>query len=765
MSFYEGIITGSDLASIKKMRSQRYIFKTFPKAMCTEMLENGWELNKELKKSVSMKRLKPIDEQFEDEIWTILANLGFTEMNRDRNFKIQYDNIDPNSTKQIDVFAADEETVLIIECKTSDSLKKGNFKDEIESWRGIKGELIKAIKKQYKSQKIKFIFATKNCYPSNPDKERLRAIDFVHFDENDIRYYHDLSKHLGPCARYQLLGNLFAGQKIPGLNSTVLAIRGKMGGKVYYSFSIEPDKLLKIGYVLHRNNVNDDPNLMPTYQRLVKKDRLNAIRAFVNKGGYFPNSIIINIDSNRSNLKFDFVDKRIEASETRIGLLHLPQEYRSAYIIDGQHRLYGYADTIYASKDSIPVIAFEDLPEKEQLQLFIDINENQKAVPKNLRLTLEDDLYWDSTDGNLQRQALRSRITQRLGEDKTSPLHNHIIIGEDTEKTATCCIAMKFITDALYASNFFTKFGKAHSVTYGSFDRDNNLATFNTFYPFLSGCLGILHEALPTEWDRGSQDNGILTINIGMYAFIKVLNDIVDHLVNQKVLAPTTDKVDNMLEKVYPYLQPLITYYNSITPKEREELKKKRGSGGPGDYWHILQQAININFPEFNPPGLDDWSFANKHVYNDETLKMLHQISENVRENIKDRLSEYYGDGWFIKGLPKSVYDKTTKAANDYNYTNSSLGLKKTPWDFITLADCKNIVTKSGNWAEIFENYYANPRYGKTKAKKGEKTEWLNQASKLLSQNFDTYSVSEMEYELVSTLYNWLILKSVSKIV
>lgn len=760
MSFCNGILSGAELANVKKIRNQRYIFKTFPKALCSEMLEQGWELNKELKRSVSMKRLKPIDEQFEDEVWTIFANLGFTEMNKDRNFKIQYDIMDSNGSKQIDVFAADGETVLLIECKTADSLKKGNFKDEIESWRGIKGDLIKAIKMKYPTQKIKFIFATKNCYPSNPDKERLKAIDFLHFDENDIRYYRDLSKHLGHSARYQLLGNLFAGQRIPGMDNTVLAIRGKMGGKVYYSFSIEPEKLLKIGYVLHRNSVNDDPNLMPTYQRLVKKDRLNAIRAFINKGGYFPNSIILNIDNSRNDLKFDFADKRIETSETRIGILHLPQVYRSAYIIDGQHRLYGYADTKYASKDSIPVIAFEDLPEKEQLQLFIDINENQKAVPKNLRLTLEDDLYWDSKDRNLQRQALRSRIAQRLGEDKNSPLHNHVIIGEDTEKTDTCCIAMKFITDALYASNFFTKYGKSNSVTYGSFDRDNNTVTFSIFYPFLCGCLGIMQEALPAEWDRGSQDNGVLTINIGIYAFIKVLNDIVDHLVNQKVITPTIDKVDNMLEKVSPYLQPLIEYYKSITPKEREELKKKRGSGGPGDYWHILQQAINTKFPEFNPPGLADWIFANMHVYNDETFKMLHQISENVRTNIQERLSAYYGDSWFIKGLPKSVYDKTTKAANDYNYANSSLGLKKVPWDFISLADCKNIVTKSGNWAEIFEPYYADPRYGKSKAKKGDKAEWLNLASKLLSQNFETYSVSEEEYETVSTLYSWFVLKS-----
>lgn len=585
----------------------------------------------------------------------------------------------------------------------------------------------------------------------------MQEIDFIHFDENDIKYYRDLSKHLGSSARYQLLGHLFSGQKITGMDNRVPAIRAKMGGKMYYSFSIEPEKLLKIGYILHRNNPGVDIDLMPTYQRLIKKDRLKSIQNFIDGGGYFPNSIIINLDTKRKEPMFDLSDKRIDTTETRAGILHLPQVYRSAYIIDGQHRLYGYADSKYANTDTIPVIAFMDLPEKEQLQLFVDINENQKSVNKNLRLTLEDDLYWDSKDKNLQRQALRSRIARRLGEDKGSPLYNHILIGEETEKTSICCIAMKFITDALCASSFFTKYGKSNSVTHGSFDRDDLDATFLTFYRFLNSCLNIMREALPEEWEKGIQNNGILTINIGIFAFIKVLNDIVEFLLHKGIITPTTDKVDDIVEKVRPYLSPLISFYKRVSPKEREEIKKKRGSGGQGHYWHILQQVVNTEFEEFTPSGLEDWIFANLHVYNDETLDMLQKIATYVRQDIKERLMDHYGENWFVQGLPKAVYDKVNKQANDYKYANSSTGLVKEPWDFITLADCKSIITQSGNWAQLFESYYTHPRYGKSKEKKGNKTEWLNYASKLFGQNFEEYSVSENEYGEIRTIHTWLI--------
>ena len=53
------------------------------------------------------------------------------------------------------------------------------------------------------------------------------------------------------------------------MEDKVPAIQGEMGGHKYYSFSIEPERLLKIGYVLHRNEANK--NMMPTYQRLIKK--------------------------------------------------------------------------------------------------------------------------------------------------------------------------------------------------------------------------------------------------------------------------------------------------------------------------------------------------------------------------------------------------------------------------------------------------------------------------------------------------------------
>ena len=268
-------------------------------------------------------------------------------------------------------------------------------------------------------------------------KKDYKNIDGIHFSEEVIDYYYALSSQIGIAARYQLLGALFAGQEIPDMENKIPAIEGKMGGHTYYSFSIEPEKLLKIGYVLHRNKANE--NMMPTYQRLIKKARLKEIHTFIDdEKGYFPNSIIINIVSDKSKtLVFERSSNQVIDSISRIGILHLPKKYRSAYVIDGQHRLYGYSDSQYKSTNTVPVVALVNLDRSEQVRLFMQINENQKPVSKDLRNTLDADLLWDSDNYTEQIRALKSRIAINLGESRNSPFFDKISIGEDKKAIST----------------------------------------------------------------------------------------------------------------------------------------------------------------------------------------------------------------------------------------------------------------------------------------------------------------------------------------
>src|SRR5690606_10270265 len=108
-----------------------------------------------------------------------------------------------------------------------------------------------------------------------------------------------------------------------------------------------------------------------------------------------------------------------------------------AYVIDGQHRLYGYANSQFLDSNTIPVVAFDNLSTKEQLDIFMDINQNQKAVSPSLKTDLEEDLFWNSKRADMRLKALRSSIIKGLCNTLHEPLQNKVTVGEDKALLST----------------------------------------------------------------------------------------------------------------------------------------------------------------------------------------------------------------------------------------------------------------------------------------------------------------------------------------
>lgn len=746
MTNWENIVSGKELITAKNKRKNLYIEARERKVALEELEEEGWEYVKDYadSKFVKVRKEKPFYERFEDQIWLLFFQMGFKHLNRDANFKMNYDFNNPDFTQQIDVFAADDETILIVECKSSEDLNEVQFKKDIEKLHGQMEGLRKCALKQYPGRKVKFIWATHNCIMSAKDIKRLQEWDIIFFSDSTIQYYSELVKHLGTCSRYQLLGNLLANTEIKKMQNKVLAIKGKMGGHEYYEFSIEPEKLLKIGYVLHRNEANK--NMMPTYQRIIKRKRLKEVQSFINDGGYFPNSIIVSIDSGGRKLQFDESPTKLDDSISKIGVLHLPKRYHSAYIIDGQHRLYGYSDSEYANTNSIPIVAFVDLDRSEQLKLFMDINENQKSVSKTLRITLNSDMLWDSPNQNERRDAIRSKIAQMCGEEQSSPLLGRVVIGED-EKNNIKCITIQAIQLALQKCSFFSTFAKNNTIaTNGSFDVGDNQATIDRFYPFLEGCFKTVKNECETEWSLGEQ--GILTINRGIQGIIRIINDVVNLLIAQNKLFPLTQDIDDIINEVEYYMSPLLNHINKLTEEQRIELKSFYGGGAENKYLHYFQKVIHDSLTDFNPEGLEEYIENTTKEYNATSKEYIYAIEEKLKDVIAESLQEYYGDKWLIKGLPKTTYKEAEKAASDKNYELLSNDEESDiePWDCISLSDCKDIVVYSRNWSEIFESIITRPE-DLILSTKEQKTEWINTISKEQNKlSKSTYSVPKSSF-------------------
>ncbi|NQX56672.1 DGQHR domain-containing protein [Pedobacter panaciterrae] len=747
------LISDLELKSELAIRKNAYEISSVIKTQKEQYLENGWIIDKEFKTKVRLKRFKPVDVRFEDKVWTLLANLGFGLLNDNRKFNIPCDN--EGNVQELDVIAIDEEAILLVKCEASEANKKGDFRKDLEDIKQKMGGIRKSIQKLFpeSKRKVKLLFVTQNYYVGEVDKELLSNIGALHLDEEAINYFGDLFTELGLAARYQLLGNLFENQEIPEIDNKIPAIQGKMGGHTYYSFSIEPEKLLKIAYVLHRNKANR--KMMPTYQRIIKKARLQSVHEFIdNEKGYFPNSIIISLDSGSKPLQFDMANTQIKSAISNIGILHLPKKYRSAYVIDGQHRLYGYANSEYKNKNAIPVVAFVDLQREEQVKLFMQINENQKAVPKNLKNILNIDLLWTSDNISGRLSALKSRMSVELGENRESALFDRIIIDENT-KSNLRCITTDTIIRALGRTNFLGKVTKTKIETPGTFFNGDLDDCFDRLSDYIVKCYNHVNDALNEEQRIGEQ--GFIYINKGVYAFLMLLGDIVDYLIDRGISTSNT-KIEILFNESKKFLDPIIDFYNKIKPAEVEDLKSKHGSGGDTKYWRTLQIAVRESHSDFIPTGLEEYLKKEAREYNTEAFEYIRDIETFFKKDFKEKLESHFGASWFKKGVPPETAKKANELAFDKNMKIENEELEVDEWDCLTIIAYRAIALK--NWRDIFEKDYTRPEEIKLQGGKEAKTAWMVRLERLRNENVHNYSVTQEEFDFLQSLHEWLISRS-----
>ncbi|MFK5890276.1 MAG: DGQHR domain-containing protein [Flavobacteriaceae bacterium] len=754
LALLQKLVSGNEINSQLRTRKKEFVLESVSKKnidQIDELKADGWEIDREFITKIRFKKRKTHDVLFEDKVWSLFASLGFNILNRDRKLEIQYDKKKPKLTQQIDVLAKDDESLIIIECKsTKEKNKRGDFKKELEAYKAKIEGIRNSLKIIFPDQKLKFkfIFATKNYAISSNDLERLENIGGLHFDEEQIDYYTKMFYQIGIATKYQLLGNLFHGQEIPELDNKIPAIKGKMGGHTYYSFSIEPEKLLKIGYVLHRNKANI--NMMPTYQRIIKKARLKSIHNFIDEDeGYFPNSIIISLDSGKQNdLNFDPANTQSKTSISKIGLLHLPKRYRSAFIIDGQHRLYGYSNSKFKNSNSIPVVAFLNLDREEQVKLFMQINENQKAVSRNLRTTLKSDLLWTSDNQKERIDALTARIAIFLGETRNSSLFDKISIGEDNK-----IITQVAIINSLKKSNFLGKVTKTKIESLGTFYNGDLDDCFEKLGKLLMLSFNYIKETLPKLWES---ENNIIVMNKGVYGIIRIQSDIVDLLLKENIIS-NTNNPQKIFSESKTYLDPIISFFESIDEETEISLRKAYGGNGDIKYWRTLQQKISEVHDSFKPDGLDEYNKKEAKEFNTRAFEIIRDLETFFKQDFQEKLEEKFGKSWFKKGVPPQTAKKANEIAFEKNLKIENEEDEISEWNCLTIIAYRQIALK--NWRDTFEKHYTRPKEIKISGGKDAKTEWMVKLEKLRNENFHQYSVTEDEFSFLEELHDWLIQK------
>lgn len=143
------------------------------------------------------------------------------------------------------------------------------------------------------------------------------------------------------------------------------------------------------------------------FQRTLDNARASKIAKYLKDGKVIPGALILSCQRDDA-IKYDNDAQRllITASE---GLF---------MVIDGQHRLYGsYMAYEGDDKTRIPVCILSGLNRQEEIEYFIDINSNQKGVPKTLRIELTKYLV---EEGSLE--GIRLKLFEDLSDNSDSPL-------------------------------------------------------------------------------------------------------------------------------------------------------------------------------------------------------------------------------------------------------------------------------------------------------------------------------------------------------
>jgi len=510
----EGFIKNEDISNhLIGIKSNPFVYCTAKPQDRERLEQEGWEFvpSKRITKSIRMKRQKSHFDVFEDRIWALFAKMKFALINVDNQCQLQYAN---GLTKRIDVCAIDTEASIIVECKSAGVRKKESYQKDINELIGIKDGLRQAVHNLFPEKpKVAFVFAVNNIIISDNDRARLREGNIFLFNEADIEYWEQLTAHLGQAAKYQLFGKLFAGQDIPNLTYRVPAVKGKMAsGQVFYSFNVDPYDLLKMGFILHRTESSVDSS--EAYQRLINRKRITDIGKYIDDGGYFPNSLIVNIETKNSNLQFDLAGNIAHDSETAIGILHLPQTYRSLFIIDGQHRLYGYSKAKSKSHHTVPVVAFHNLPQEDQASIFVDINHKQKSVPTNLLRSIMADFNWGSDDAGLAISALKTRMMSRLNYDDSSPLYERVILAEE-KNTEKRCLTLETVLKwgVPTKTGYFGKIKNKKLIKSGFLTDTSYEATLDKSLLFFKRCFSHVEDELKEQWDLGSAEGGFIAMN------------------------------------------------------------------------------------------------------------------------------------------------------------------------------------------------------------------------------------------------------------
>ena len=456
-------------------------------------------------------------------------------------------------------------------------------------------------------------------------------------------------------------------------------------------------------------------------------------------------------------------------SLTYIGIIHCAlykkENAFKIYIIDGQHRLYGYANSKFKDSNTIPVVAFTDLPSIAQLEMFMNINQNQKAVSPSLRLTLEEDLFWDSERADSRIKALRSSIIKALCISQTSPLFNKISIGEDTAELAFKPFATAFSSSGLLPNAKGNKYSDKNLKACLYDTKNNNhdqemLKSRKSICKFIELAYTFVEENYNSIFIK---DRYFIISNRGTFAFINILGSLNSYL-TEKGDVNKMSKPQERLDSMEKYLSVLFEGINNINKQKEEGLLNLIGAGADIKWLRFFQELIHEKFKDYNPIELIEWRERHDTLLQTEGREYGISIEKFMKTKVLENIKLLFDDNWEleINSIKRNCQDRAEQEMERYY---KEFKQKKTvEWtEMFNINDYKTIIEKFWtNTAEDGSNITFEKLFsldiGLGFNSKTDKTKWIAKFNSLRNNWAHEASKNEglnkEEVDLLKTMYN-----------
>lgn len=524
------------------------------KKKCTKKKLTAEQKAAQLKKRKVLAFRKKIRSSFTDAGFTYFSTL-------DKHFPIG------TRTVELDYLFLYENIIVICEDNTKQKKDIDHIRNKNESFAEIRNNKTAFLNwlsntfpekatmvKQYRPERyfLYYIYISQTELEITED-EKNRYSNLLFWDPETLSYFNRMAQCIQHSARYEIFRYL-------GLKNDEIGFSGSEGGKttikapIIYpqeatglrngvrvvSFMMSAEKLLRTSYVLRKDSWEES---MFLYQRLIEKDKVKSIRAFLaQKGEAFYNNIIVALPD---NVTFED-DAGTPILVENIGdfqhcKLVLPDEMNSICIIDGQHRIFAHYEVPATEKYELQIAPLRRQlhllvtglifptemkePERKQIQsqIFLDINDNTKKVAPNVLTHIEmvKDPFSDI--------GLARRVIERLNKKRVF-LNRFELSALDESKIKVASIikfALRYLVTVTPAE------GKTSLYAYWQGNKEafqqKDEASLNDYIEFCANSIDLyfsaIRDAFKSSWnDPASKMLSVISINGFIIAFNRQLN-------------------------------------------------------------------------------------------------------------------------------------------------------------------------------------------------------------------------------------------------